>query len=197
MSGSTSFPDLIGRVRAGDPQAAEELVRTYEPAIRRAARIRMASPRMRRLLDSADVCQSVLTSFFVRAGLGQYELESPEQLVRLLGAMTRNKLVDQARKEKAARRDMRRVEAGSFYLSQAASDRATPSREIADRELLEEARQRLSPEERKLVEMRYGGRPWAELAEELGSTPEALRKKFARAVDRVADELQISGVGHG
>jgi RNA polymerase sigma-70 factor (ECF subfamily) len=197
MSGSTPFSDLMRRVRAGDSQAAEELVRTYEPAIRRAARIRMASPRMRRLLDSADVCQSVFTSFFVRAGLGQYELESPEQLVRLLAAMARNKLIDQARKENADCRDARRNEAGSVQLVQVAAEEATPSRQAAARELLEEARRRLSPEERRLAELRYSGHAWAELAEELGGTPEALRKKFARAVDRVASELNLSEIGYG
>ena len=30
-----------------------------------------------------DICQSVFTSFFVRAALGQYEIEKPAQLLRL------------------------------------------------------------------------------------------------------------------
>ncbi len=38
MSEPTSFADLIRRVRGGDADAAAELVRNYEPAIRRAVR---------------------------------------------------------------------------------------------------------------------------------------------------------------
>src|SRR5207253_5181912 len=78
------FRDLIRRVRAGDEAAAAELVQHYEPYIRRAVRVRLVDPRLKRLVDSVDVCQSVLASFFVRAALGQYDLETPEQLLKLL-----------------------------------------------------------------------------------------------------------------
>ena len=64
MPEQTSFADLIRRVRAGDDQAARELVREYEPAIRRAVRIQLRNPRLRAQLDSVDICQSVLANFF-------------------------------------------------------------------------------------------------------------------------------------
>src|SRR5436305_12736501 len=107
MSEEPSFRDLIARVRGGDERAATDLVRRYEPAIRRAVRFRLTDPRLRRTCDSMDVCQSVLLSFFVRAASGQYDLESPEQLLRLLTTMARNKLLNQARQQHAARRDSR------------------------------------------------------------------------------------------
>ena len=53
----------------------------------------------------------------------------------------------------------------------------TPSSEVATRELLQEARRRLSPEERSLLERREQGREWTEIAAELGSSPEAIRKR--------------------
>ena len=40
MSDDSSFAELIRRVRAGDETAAAELVRRYEPAIRRSAQTR-------------------------------------------------------------------------------------------------------------------------------------------------------------
>ena len=58
----------------------------------------------RRLLDSADICQSVLGSFFFRAAGGQYDLNEPSQLIRLLVVMARNKLNFQIRKQRAQRR---------------------------------------------------------------------------------------------
>src|SRR5262245_23610315 len=57
--GGPSFDELMRRVRAGDEQAAADLVRRYEPAIRRAVRVRLRDPQLRRLLDSIDICQSV------------------------------------------------------------------------------------------------------------------------------------------
>ena len=196
-----SFRELVARVRAGDEQAAAELVRRYEPAIRRAARIRMVDTRLNRLLDSMDICQSVLASFFVRAALGQFELETPDQLLKLLATMARNKLAGQVKGHGAARRDFRRVEvaqgdrddepdpdAGAERL---AGRDPTPSRDLAARELLEEAMRRLSPEERRILECREQGGQWSQIAAELGSNPEALRKRLSRAVDRVAHELGL------
>src|SRR4051812_327645 len=99
MAEGSAFLDLVRRVRAGDEAAAAELVRLYEPAIRRAARVRLVDHRLRRVFDSTDVCESVLASFFVRAALGQYELDRPEHLVGLLVSMTRKKLADHAREQ--------------------------------------------------------------------------------------------------
>src|SRR5437899_9651442 len=148
MPEASEFQDLIRRVRAGDEQAATELVRSYEPAIRRAVRIRLADTRLARAFDSMDICQSVMASFFVRAALGQYELDAPEHLLKLLATMARHKLADQVDKERAECRDNRRVEEGSADSRDVASPRGTPSPEVAARELLQEPRRRLSPEAR-------------------------------------------------
>src|SRR3954453_16678047 len=109
MSDEVPFQELIARVRRGDDAAANELVRRYEPAIRRSVRFRLTDPRLRRTCDSMDVCQSLSARFFVRAASGQYALDTPEQLLRLLTTMARNKLLNQARQEHAARRDNRLV----------------------------------------------------------------------------------------
>src|SRR5206468_2113644 len=58
MAEDASFADLIRRVRQRDEQAAAELVRRYEPAIRVAVRVRLTDPRLRRVVDSMDICQS-------------------------------------------------------------------------------------------------------------------------------------------
>lgn len=191
MSDTETFQDLIGRVRAGEDQAAAELVRRFEPMVRRAARVRLADPRLGRVLDSMDICQSVMASFFVRAAMGQYELDTPDQLMRLLATMAKNKLANQANGQRAARRDVRRVDHGAFEAVEVAGKDATPSRICSARELLQEAQARLSPDERRLLELRQEGREWAEVAAEQGGNAEALRKKLSRAVSRVAREIGL------
>ena len=191
MSEETPFADLIGRVRAGDGAAAAELVRRYEPAVRRTIRARLRDSRLRRRLDSLDVCQSVLASFFVRAALGRWELDRPEQLLQLLAVLVKHKLLNEVEKHQAGRRDYRRVEAAPIEERDFRSPESTPSRQVAARELLAEALRRLSPDERQLLDWREQGRPWADIAGDLGGSPEALRKRLQRALDRVADELGL------
>jgi RNA polymerase sigma-70 factor (ECF subfamily) len=176
------------RVRAGDEAAAEDVVRHYEPVIRRVVRIRLVDARLRRVLDSMDVCQSVLASFFVRAALGQYEVQTPEQLLKLLTQMARNKLADQARRQAAREADRALADPDLRLL---ADPEPNPSQQIALRELLQEARRRLSHDDRRLLELREQGREWSEIAAEVGGTPEALRKRFARAVNLVAEQLGL------
>lgn len=190
MAADNDFAELLRRVRAGDDQAATQLVRQYEPEIRRAVRIRLANPRLQQVFDTMDICQSVLANFFTRAAAGQFDLESPEQLIRLLISMARNKVTDYARKQNATRRDTRRQKTDSA-LEGLSDGGESPSEVVAAAEMLQEARRRMTDEERYLAEQRSQGRGWAELAEELGEGQEAIRKKLSRAMDRIAQELGL------
>jgi len=191
MADVNAFQQLICRVRGGDAGAVAELVRVYEPAIRRAARVRLVDPRLRRLFDSMDICQSVFASFFVRAALGQYDLEQPTDLLRLLVSMSRKKLIDCARAQKAARRDIRRNASGPERDQDIIARGDTPSEEVALQDMLQAFRERLSSEERALADERAAGRDWADIAAERGATPESLRKKLGRAIGRVSQSLGL------
>ena len=92
MPDAADFPEFLRRIRAGDDYAAQELVARYEPLIRREVRLRIRDDRLNRAFDSVDVSQSVLASFFIRAAVGEYELDQPEQLARLLVTMARNRV---------------------------------------------------------------------------------------------------------
>lgn len=195
MSDTGDFRDLLQRVRAGDPDAAVEVVRRYEPAIRRAVRVRLADDRLERLFDSMDICQSVLGSFFVRANLGQYELAESDDLLKLLVRMARNKLAEHARHEAADCRDYRRVAGSGLDKVQAPAPDASPSQELELRELTARFRELLSPEEQELAAQRAQGQAWAELAAARGTTPEALRKQFNRTIERVSQRLGLAEAG--
>jgi len=187
--------DLVTRVRAGDAAAAAELVRRYEPIIRSRVRVwlRMQDARLRRVFDSMDICQSVLASFFVRAAAGQYDLDKPEQLLALLVQMARHKLGHQVSRQTAQRRDVRRTESGLGELQVTATD-PSPSACYAERELLREVLDRLPDDERRIADRRAEGCDWAAIAAELGGTPDGRRMQFARALDRVADQLGLDSV---
>lgn len=191
MTTSGSFADFVRRVRAGDPDAAVELVRRYEPVMRRAIRIHLEAAGLRRLFDSQDVCQSVFGSFFVRAVLGQYDLERPQQLIGLLTAIARNKSIDQARRLAPERRDHVHQALTGEAAAVLPATGPSPSQVVAFDELLRKFRERLTPAERHLADQRATGRGWDELAAEMGVGADALRKQLARAIDRVAGQLGV------
>jgi DNA-directed RNA polymerase specialized sigma24 family protein len=170
------FAEFLARIRTGDEEAAALLVKEYEPIIRREVRMRLTDPRLYRLFDSMDICQSVLGSFFVRAAAGQYELHRPEDLRNLLVAMAHNKLITRARKLPRQEVEKRRTEApGWENLENVVDSRPGPAQIIAGRDLLQEVLDRLPQEERGLADLRMRGHTWPEVAAEIGGTAEGRR----------------------
>jgi RNA polymerase sigma-70 factor (ECF subfamily) len=188
MPDAVAFSDLMARVRVGDAHAAEHHFRQYESQLRLEMRLRLRDPRLRRLVDEDDVCQSVMLSFFVRARLGEYDVAEPADLLRLLAGMARNKVAAQARRHTAARRDFRRAE--GLAAAEAAAG-STLSQVVAGAELLGEVRARLSAEEQRIADLRVAGRSWAEVAEELGGNADVRRVQLQCAVSRVSRELGL------
>src|SRR5262249_25537139 len=142
MDSFPSFAEFMQRLRGGDARAAEELARRYESAIRLAVRTRLTDPALKRQLDSADICQSVLASFFLRAAAGQYDLADPAQLIALLVRMAQHKLAGHARFQHRQRRDAGRL----VNLPQGSAEPATgapgPQPVVARRDLLQAPRGR-------------------------------------------------------
>src|SRR5262245_43614356 len=192
MPDPTPFADLVRRVRAGDGRAAEELVRAYETPIRVLVRSRLTDPALKRHFDSVDVCQSVLASFFVRVAAGQYDLESPQQLVGLLVRMAQNKLNTRVRFHNQQRRDAHRQGEldEAVGLAQGAPG---PDRIAAGRELLRLLHEGLDDEERAIAELRGQGKGWGEIAAELGRPADGRRVQLRRALDRLGPALGLDG----
>lgn len=180
MESSEQFRSLICRARAGDEEAATALIREYEPALRRQVRLMLTDPWMKQVLGVSDLLQSVLGNFFVRLVAGQFDLEQPQQLARLLETMALNRMRNHVRAERPSRR-----RSTSF----SGVDLETPSRIVANRELFARIRAGLTEEERQLADLRAAGKTWLEIASATGESAEALRKRYSRALDRVADEF--------
>jgi RNA polymerase sigma factor (sigma-70 family) len=195
MADDLSFEELLQCVRNGDEAAAVELLRRYEAPLRHVIHVRLVDSRLRRLFDVDDICQSVMASFFVRAALGQYELNRPEDLLKLLATMARNKLADKARRPSVERNAERRVPLEELPDQAITSREGTPIQRVMLTDLVREARRRLSPEERRLLDLRDEGMDWAAIAVQVGGNPEALRKRLTRAIDLVATQLGLEEGG--
>src|SRR4051794_5577973 len=191
MLNQNPFDELLRRVRAGETSAAYELVRRYESAVRVAIRTRLSDPALRQQFDSMDICQSVLASFFLRAAAGQYDLNEPGQLVALLTKMAQNKLAMHARSEYRQRRDVRRASSLSDAWPAPSDKRSGPDQQVIDRDLLNRAYELMEPEVRQIADCRVRGANWSDIAAQLGGTADARRKQFRRAMDGIAQSLQI------
>lgn len=185
------FTQFVNQIRLGNGQAAEELIRRYESAIRVAVRTKMTDPSLKRELESMDICQSVFASFFLRAAAGQYDLSNQKNLVGLLVRMAQNKLAMQVRKQYQQCRDTRKnreFEAGAI---DHAGREATPSRIVAGQELWGKVQAQLSREEREIVSRRASGEGWEEIATGMGGSADGRRKQIKRALDRVSEQLGL------
>ena len=196
MTEVANFEVLMQRVRQGDAQAAEELVRRYERELQILARVRLTDPALRREYDSIDVCQSILANFFVRAASGQFQIDTPDQLIKLLSTMVRNKVTDMARRSRRERRDVRRLSPTPADEMPLQGANETPSQFAAHAELHQLARDHLSEEELQIVNRRKAGADWNDIALELDSTAEAVRKRFSRSMDRVMHQLGLDDPDH-
>jgi RNA polymerase sigma factor (sigma-70 family) len=189
----TDFLTLLRQSRAGNEQAAAELMSRYGKHVQRVARSYVDGTPLQRVLDSSDICQSVMANFFLRMVAGQFELETPEQLLKLLATMARNHALKKLEYYKARKRDVRRDATGEDAERDWAAAGGSPSAVVADAELVRHIRDRLSEEEWLLLQERAAGRAWNEIAQELGTSPERIRKRLDRAIQRVADSFDATG----
>ncbi len=184
MRDEPSFRDLIDRVRAGDVQAETELVRRYEPIIQLVIRRRLTDSHLRRILDSLDICQSVFLKFFPRAALGQYEIDTEEQLLKLLVTMALNRLRYYSRMYPAPDTPMSAA-------TEPVDPHPSPSEVVVLQELVQSVRNRLSEEERRIMDLRAAGFSWADSAAQVGGSPDALRMRYGRAIAGVLGKLGL------
>lgn len=87
----SAFTRLLAQVQAGDEDAARQVCERYGPHIIRAVRRRLHA-RLRSKFDSTDFSQDVWASFFTKV-VEKCDLDNPEDLIRLLTAMARNKVL--------------------------------------------------------------------------------------------------------
>lgn len=188
----TDLPDLLRRLKAGEPAAGRELVGRYSADIRRIARVRLSRFGLRHVIDSEDVAQSVFGRFLHRLHGDGWQFESPEKLLHLLAVMASNWVTTHARRERHRVRPTGGAdsEAGSPVADRADSTPAAERVAVA-RDQLGWVLRALTPDDQAVFLARADGREWAELAAERGVRVDALRKRFTRALDEAGVKLGL------
>lgn len=179
--------DVIPRVRLRDPEAADALFVRYAEQLARLAE-RQLSSKVTRRVDGDDVVQSVFRTFFVRVERGEFQIDTSDQLWKLLVQITLRKAAEQGRKHTAAMRDGRQEVDDSAWLSAAV---ARPP-EAEEAQLLNDEIDRAignlpahqQPHYRQLLELKLAGHSNDEIAEHLGVV--------RRTVERMLKRLESS-----
>ncbi len=176
-----STATLLGRVRAGDESARNELIARYLPRLRAWAHGRLPI-NARTLEDTDDLVQETLMRALRR--LDRFELRWEGALLAYLRHILKNRVRDEIRRVARSH--------PTNPLSESIPDGiATPLQRLIGKEALERyeaALERLSDLQREALVMRIElGFPHRQIAEELGRTTEdAARMIVARALTRMA-----------
>jgi RNA polymerase sigma-70 factor (ECF subfamily) len=111
MDTVSPIPELVERLRRGDPQAAEEVFARYAQRLTSLAEQHL-SRKLAGRLDGADVVQSVFRTFFRRSAAGEFRIDSSDELWRLLVRITLQKARAKGRHHTAGVRDVAAEEPG-------------------------------------------------------------------------------------
>jgi DNA-directed RNA polymerase specialized sigma24 family protein len=176
-------------LQSGDEQAVEVMLRELDPFLRKVIRMRLVDGRLRRVLDTTDIFDSLLKDFLTRDTNCQTPGQSSAGLRAYLAAAVHHKIQTKARKE--------RRHAGSLPDGWEPVDpEATPTSRIEDEDMQEAVRRRLPADAQSLFHLKAQGLSWNEIAGRVGGTPDALRMRLTRAVAAALHDLGCNGTSH-
>ena len=189
-----SFEDLLAQAREGSDEAARELVELYGPHVLRTVR-RTLSREIRGKYDSQDFVQAVWASFFTAPE--QFDgVTGPQQLVGLLAAMARNKVIDEVRRRLqtqkfSVRRERSIADIQKTLPDSLASRDPTPSQFAIARERWVRMLRRQPERHRQVIRMRLMGRTTGSIAKTLGISERTVQRVMDR-ITEAADNEQLN-----
>jgi len=166
--------------RQGDQEAAQKLFERYVEQVLKLARKHLNRALASRV-DAEDIAQSVFRTFFHRAGKGQFYVEEPEDICKLLARITVHKTLRQVAFHMRGKRNAR-AESGEtqeMLLNRLAAG-PTSEEAVAFVDQLEHILARLKPADRQILEMRMEGYNNQEIAAKLGISDRKIRRLLER-----------------
>jgi RNA polymerase sigma-70 factor (ECF subfamily) len=193
MAASSSFTNIMARLRAGDETAAQEVFRRFVGQLVRLAH-RQFDPVLRCKVDPEDVVQSAYKSFFLRYREGKLQVKDWNNLWGLLTLITLRKCLDRVAYHRADCRDAQREAAaqpgaeGSQPWWEAVAREPTPEEAAILTETIEQLLRDLEPAERPILQMSLQGYTTPEISASLGwpeRSVRRLRKRLRKRLERM------------
>jgi RNA polymerase sigma factor (sigma-70 family) len=186
----SEFADLMERVHEGSQDAAWQLLERYGPHVKRYVR-RSLNQEMRSKFDSLDFAQVVWASFF-REPERFRRLDSPTALLAYLASLARNKVIGTRRQMTSLKKNRNQEMAFGEMEEEITVRCATPDPSPSSVAMARERWHQLvddQPESvRRIVELRFMGATFAEIAEQLNINERTARKALERLV---GEEVEV------
>jgi RNA polymerase sigma-70 factor (ECF subfamily) len=180
MPPNPSFADLMARLRAGDPEAAQQVFQRFARRLIGLAGTRLDGL-LRQKVDPDDVMQSAFRSFFSRQADGQFELQSWDSLWALLAVITIRKCGRVSERYYSAARDVNREvaageddETGEDPLC--LSREPTPAEAAILADMVESLMRLLSSRDRQIVSLSLQGYTPQEVGEKIGRSERTVQR---------------------
>jgi RNA polymerase sigma factor (sigma-70 family) len=186
MVNGGQFAALVAELKEGSQEAAWDLVELYGPYILRVVR-RSLNRKIRSKFDSQDFVQAVWASFFTHRDRFLH-VDKPEQLVGLLAAMARHKIVDEMRRrldtEKHDVRRERSMDDWNVVIPDTlASGDPTPSQVAMARERWNRMMEGQPELHRQIVRLRLAGETHQAIARQLGVNKKTVQRVLQRLLN--------------
>jgi RNA polymerase sigma-70 factor (ECF subfamily) len=178
--GAPSDESLLQDCLDGSADAAADLYRRYHGRVAKLVRAR-CSPRLASRLDVEDIVQSAFRSFFRAAGAGAYEVPDGKDLWQLLATIALNKVRAQGAFHRAGKRDVRQTRRLDFQDPSPAVAGKDPSDDVLLRLAIDEALQKLPPQQRAIVELRLEGYQVAEISAQVRRAKRTVERQLQQA----------------
>lgn len=193
MNAASEFAELMERIHKGSQDAAWQLLEKYGPHVQRYVR-RSLNQDMRSKFDSIDFAQVVWASFFREPDRFR-RLESPTALLAYLASLARNKVVGEVRRRMMSiKHDITREI--PFDEQEQALDITfphadpTPSAVAIARERWHRLIDNQPETVRRIVELRFMGATFPEIAAELQIHERTARKAIDSLIEK-GDEVEV------
>jgi RNA polymerase sigma-70 factor (ECF subfamily) len=192
---------LIRSARDGSPEALNELLTLYRAQIRYEAGIRLEGA-LKAKMDSSDAAQNVLLRATER--FEQFRGDSEREFTAWLRSILANHLRDEQRRYRGESRSVSRevrlhdlewFDGQCEELLAAAPDETASEAERRELSLrVAAALERLPAESRDLLVLRgFDHLEWAEIARRTGTSPDAARMRWSRALHLLGFQLREYG----
>lgn len=179
---SGEFETLIREFSAGSEEAAWQIVEIYGPYVLRSVR-RALSPKIRNQFDSVDFVQAVWASLIASREKLRH-VEQPQELIAILSAIGRNKVIDVVRRAKTKKYNIQREvsidEDGDPFVNSAPSRDPTPSDVAMARERWEGMMRDQPSHYRSIVVLRLHGNTHQDIANQLNVSGRTVRRVLTR-----------------
>lgn len=186
----SEFADLMERVHDGSQDAAWQLLEKFGPHVKRYVR-RSLDQDMRSKFDSLDFAQVVWASFFREPDRFR-RLDSPTALLAYLASLARNKVVGTRREMSTSKKNFNREigfgEMEEEFIVRCPTPDPTPSSVAIARERWHQLVDGQPESVRRIVELRFMGATFSEIAEQLNINERTARKTLEQLV---GEEVEV------